>query len=250
MKNHAVRIAMAYDDISGVIASWSDRCVRTVVYEHPADRQVKKTHVHLALYGCEVEAEALKRMWKNRPAAAKGNKFWSWKDLENLPDDVDVRPIEKLTMSDLKYLVYCSKGKYGAKEPAAKFWKNISPAILERAKELWVLKAPNENPARSIDKAKEDLYSIVEEVEKLFDEEHVNHVVYNKTLKCHGCSCGPEGHFRMICNIVMKVLEKKRKRFNGFDFERYVYPIWTKKFEDSKNLFIDGLWKRYSLLNV
>lgn len=233
MPNHAIRIAMAYDDISGVVAMWSDRCVRCVVYEHPKDATVNKTHVHLALYGCDVEAEALKRMWKGKPADAKGNKFWSWKDLDEYNED------------NLRHLTYLTKGKF-----ASKFEKNISPVILDKAKSLWVNKSPDQGPAKSkvTDKAKEDLYKIVEEVEKLFDEEHATKLVYNKTLKAHGCSCGPDGHFRQICYIVMKVLEKKRKRFNSFDFERYVYPVWTKKFEDSKSLFIEALWKKYSFV--
>lgn len=234
MPNHAIRVALAYDDISGVIATWIDRCNRCVVFEHPKDATVNKTHVHLALWGCDVEAEALKRMWKNRPADAKGNKFWSWKDLEDYDE------------SNLRHITYLTKGKY-----AAKAAKNISEQILDKAKELWVNKSPNQNPAdksKNKDKAKEDLYNIVEEVEKQFDEEHAQHVVYNKTLKAHGCSCGPDGHFRQICYIVMKILEKKRKRFNSYDFERYVYPVWTKKFEDSKSLFIDALWKKYSMV--
>lgn len=224
---------MAYDDISGVITTWFDRSIRGVVFEHPKDEKVNKTHVHIALWGCDVEAEALKRMWKSKPPDAKGNKFWSWKDLDEWNED------------NLRHTTYLTKGKY-----AAKYAKNISPVILDKAKSLWENKSPDQGPAKSknVDKAKEDLYKIVEEVDKLFDEEHAQYVKYNKTLKANGCSCGPEGHFRQICYIVMKVLEKKRKRFNSFDFERYVYPIWTKKFEDSKSLFIDALWKKYSFV--
>jgi len=245
MPNHAIRVAMAYDDISGVIETWADRSIRCVVYEHPKDASVNKTHVHIALYGCNVEAEALKRDYKNRPADAKGNKFWSWKELETPPDvfwEQWRETQQELQRQALKYLTYMTKGKY-----TEKYRKNISRELLDKAKELWEPPAPNQKPAKSknIDKAKEDLYTIVEEVEKVFEEEHKAREVYNKTLKAHGCSCGPDGHFRQICYIVMKILERKRKRFNSYDFERYVYPVWTKKFEDSKSLFIDGLWKKF-----
>lgn len=112
---HAVRISLSYQDCSVVIAQWAERSNRVIVYEHVADEEIARTHIHLALYGCEVKAEALKRMWINCPG--KGNEFWSWKDCDE----------------DTKYITYMSKGNL-----APVFVKNISEDIVETSRLAWV----------------------------------------------------------------------------------------------------------------
>lgn len=87
-----VRVTLPYQDCSGVIQQWVQRCDRAVVYEHEADEDVSRTHVHMALVGCQVGPEALKRMWTNAPGS--GNGFWSFSDAKDLPT----------------YLVYMAKG--------------------------------------------------------------------------------------------------------------------------------------------
>lgn len=110
-----VRITLPFQDCSGIILSWFDRCSTAVCYEHTSDEDIKQTHVHLALFGCEVKVEALKRMWADAPG--KGNEFWS------------------LTPADQpqRYLVYMAKGKL-----TPKLVKNISPAELEQHQKSWV----------------------------------------------------------------------------------------------------------------
>lgn len=122
--NHAIRITLPYEDCKHIIQEWSDRCHAAVVYQHEADEEISKTHVHIALYGCEVKSEQLKRMWKEAPG--KGNEFWSWK------------PCDPIILSDtqtegVKYLTYMSKGVL-----RAKFVKNISDIQLENARSSWV----------------------------------------------------------------------------------------------------------------
>lgn len=118
---HAIRITLPFEDCSGIISQWSDRSQRAIVYQHDADEKISKTHVHIGLYGCEVKAEQLKRLWKNCPG--KGNEFWSWKEEadEFLPDGTN------------KYLTYMSKGKL-----APVFVKNISNESVENSRLSWV----------------------------------------------------------------------------------------------------------------
>lgn len=112
--SHAVRVTLPYADCSGVISIWASRCASAVVYQHDADEEVSKTHVHIGLGGCEVKEEALKRLWKNAPG--KGNEFWSWKPWDG----------------ETKYLTYMTKGVL---QPV--FVKNISEDLLEKSRQEW-----------------------------------------------------------------------------------------------------------------
>lgn len=136
--NHAIRVSRPYSDISGALQAWYDRAKRVVVYEHEADEEVKRTHVHIALYGVDCKEEALKRDWKDRTAEESGNKFWSFKPLDGIPDgDEAIHAVYDDKKKLLDYIKYMTKGKY-----AAKFAKDISPDLLEAAKSLWEVTPP------------------------------------------------------------------------------------------------------------
>lgn len=110
-----IRVTLPYEDCSGIIHKWYDRCDQAVCYQHESDDEVKKTHIHLALIGCDCKDEALKRMWKEAPG--KGNEFWSFTKLDHLD----------------RYITYMTKGKY-----SAKLAKNLSPDKLEELRQAWV----------------------------------------------------------------------------------------------------------------
>lgn len=131
--NHAIRITLPYEDCSGIISRWADRCHAVVAYQHTADDEVSKTHVHLAVYGCEVKTEALKRMWPDAPG--KGNEFWSWKPL----DGEYLSQLQDATK--VKFITYMSKGTLW---PV--FVKNISQATLENSRQDWVEPVKADNP--------------------------------------------------------------------------------------------------------
>jgi len=140
--NHAIRITLPYADCSGIIRQWADRSTSCVVYQHDADEEISKTHVHLALYKCEVRAEALKRMWNDAPGS--GNGFWSFKDLKI--------EVENGFMKTNRYFSYMTKGIH-----APVYVKNISADLLEEARLSWVEEV---NP----DKARDSSERIVRKV--------------------------------------------------------------------------------------
>lgn len=107
--NYAVRLSLAYYDCSGIVASWADRATKVSVFEHPADNEIRRTHCHIGLWGVDCKSEALKRMIPHR---GKGNEYWSWKEMKDLPDQGT-------------FISYCSKGIH-----SAKFLKNISPDLV------------------------------------------------------------------------------------------------------------------------
>lgn len=140
MFNHAIRITLPYEGCKDIISRWADRSVQVIVYQHDADEEVSKTHVHLGLYGCEVKSEALKRMWADAPG--KGNEFWSWKEA---------------TEDSGKYLTYMSKGTL---RPV--FVKNFSPDIVERSRQAWV------EPVLGNDKSRDQSESVIREIMDYF----------------------------------------------------------------------------------
>lgn len=128
MFSHAIRVTLPYDDCKDIISKWADRSARAIVYQHEADEEVSKTHVHIGLQGCEVKAEQLKRMWKDCPG--KGNEFWAWKDWDD----------------GTKYITYMSNGKL---RPV--FVKEFSQDIVERSRQEWVEPVKADRPGDSSD---------------------------------------------------------------------------------------------------
>lgn len=131
MNNYAIRLSLAYADASGIVAIWSERATQIVVFEHPADKKVRRSHCHIGLWGSDVKEERLKRDVPNR---GKGNEYWSWKTMNDSPETGT-------------FLRYSSKGIH-----APKFLKNISPDLVESERSKWVDVAP-EKPKSSIPKS-------------------------------------------------------------------------------------------------
>lgn len=170
--NHAIRITLPYDDCKHIVRQWADRSVTAIVYQHDADEQISKTHIHIALYGCEVQAEALKRKWIDAPG--KGNEFWSFKEAALEPD---------------KYVTYMSKGKH-----TPVFTKNISDEEVERFRQLWVepVKADKGGDHsekiinKIVEKIKEEFTyhkDIDEDIESNYNERALLTIVRNTTFK-------------------------------------------------------------------
>lgn len=163
--HHAVRVTLPYESVKHIVSQWADRSTSAIVYQHTADEEISKTHVHIGLYGCEVKAEALKRMWTDAPG--KGNEFWSWKEATPEPD---------------KYITYMSKGNL-----APVFVKNISEDLVERSRQNWVepVKADKTGDAsekvikKVIDRIKESFV-----YDRLSDEDIVNRVECSAETLC------------------------------------------------------------------
>ena len=121
--HHAIRVSLPYADISGNIQLWANRSKRVLVVEHEADDEIATTHVHIALFDCEVQAEALKRMFLN---PGSGNSFWSFKKWTNKPHP------NLATVPYSYYLVYMFKESL-----REKFAKDYSPAEIEEFRKAW-----------------------------------------------------------------------------------------------------------------
>lgn len=233
MPNYAPTVHYKYCDISGVIDIWSTKCNQMAVYQHGPDDGQATDHCHILMLDCiYTTPEALKRIFHEHiKSDKKGNALWAWTH-KKCPDP------------NLDYLRYCSKGTI-----APCFLKNISQEQVEEQRSKWIVNSPEPYAINNEvkDKAKEDLYLIVELCDQRYAIEHESKMkVINTLTNQRGCNCGPERHFKMMCNIVTEILQEKRKRFNTFDFERYVYPIMLRRSEQCKEMFFEGLWNKFN----
>jgi len=132
MPSHAPRLALPYVDISGICRKWAARSLQFAVYEHAADAQVKTTHCHLLMIGCDVDREALKRQFRKELPQFKdlsGNSLWSWEHdrwkLENPGKEYDLGMIK-----------YMSKGRL-----APAYVSNIDEATLAQERGRWTVRS-------------------------------------------------------------------------------------------------------------
>lgn len=198
MFNHAIRITLSYELCKDVISKWADRSDKVIVYQHDADEEVSKTHVHLGLYGCEVKTEALKRMWPDAPG--KGNEFWSWKEATEEPT---------------KYLTYMSKGTL---RPV--FMKNFSPDLVETSRQAWV------EPSLGNDKSRDSSESVIQDIMKYFKddefEEDALDLMFDqvrartfKVLWAQHRKAPHASYYKIIASTVYLRLCEDRKLFNA-----------------------------------
>jgi len=53
-----------FEDLSGVVGLWSDKCGKMLVQQHSADTEVPRTHIHILIENPQVKKEALRRILK------------------------------------------------------------------------------------------------------------------------------------------------------------------------------------------
>lgn len=106
------RITRSYSDLSGMVAVWSERAFKMVVYEHTGE-ETEKTHIHMVIIGSSV----CKKQLKNLVAYLnlKGNEDWSFKDYDG--DDTAMTYMTKGSL-DPKYLK-------GFTQQEADRWKSL-----------------------------------------------------------------------------------------------------------------------------
>jgi len=80
--DHFIRISYSYDEIKEWITDLT--CDKIIVYQHEADKDVSRTHVHMYIVGCSIKPDAMKtRFRKLYNPAVIGNSLWSWKKADD-----------------------------------------------------------------------------------------------------------------------------------------------------------------------
>lgn len=224
MPNFHVRIHRAYVDCSGIFTIWSDRAISTVVFEHEADGKVNRTHCHALIYGIDVKEQAMKRMWKDKPADLSGNGDWSFTETYK-EDDQDLQITWE---SRHKALTYLTKGSL---EP--KLLKNISKQEVDEARTKWVNYSPDLKKAK-FKKTKEEKQEIMDLIKNS----------YNTSHRCDR-NCDPTQHLNIIYNLTIQELNKRKIRWHVYDLDRYVLPIFTDVNEFNRVSLVAELVRRH-----
>lgn len=210
MYSHAIRVTLPYADCSGIISQWADRSYEAVVYQHNADEEISKTHIHIGLHNCEVKAEQLKRMWKNCPG--KGNEFWSWKDWDD----------------STKYLTYMSKGEL---QPV--FVKKISMELLERSRQEWVEPVKADKPGDASEKIIKKVIDKIKEsfvYDKLSDEDIVDRI-----------ECSAETLLKLVRRESFRQLWGEQRRFPHASHYKIVAGTAYMRLCEHYECFEDGM---------
>lgn len=165
MPNYAPRVSVCYADMSGVVHDWSETCEKMVVYQHDADAEVPRTHLHFLIVNCKHKSpEALKRKFHSRVETdLVANELWAWthKDYPN-PDE--------------GFIPYMTKGNL-----APVFVKNFSPDELEAARAKWIEPIPKgkclltdekEDTKKPKKKTRRELVDIISARYKALEQKH------------------------------------------------------------------------------
>jgi len=131
------------------------------VFQHDKDDTVQTTHCHILMMECEVQAEALKRIFKKvlPGLPAKGNEFWKW---------------ESRSVVDDNFLTYMSKGNL-----CPVFVKNFTPELIEERRQQWKISTP-----KSVNPQKYDEW---DEVKKSYDAQHDDYTARTMSLEATRC---------------------------------------------------------------
>lgn len=95
MPSLAVRVSAVYESIKDWIADIE--CDKCIVFQHIADEEINRDHIHMLLVNVVKDNETLKRRYcKLYNPEVKGNSLWSWKTIPETDYDL--------------YITYMSKG--------------------------------------------------------------------------------------------------------------------------------------------
>lgn len=190
MVNYAPRLSMDYSDVSGVIEEWATSCEKMVVYQHSADKEVSRNHLHMVMINCKYKTpEPLKRQFYSRVSTErKGNDLWSWVH-------------DKYPNPDLSFITYMSEGNL---RPV--FVKNVLPAEVEEYRSKWIETTPKGSLLTERKESKKSKYELLQEM--LIEVEKIKSVDGSSILN-------------EIVEIVFAVLRKNKIVVGKFKIRDY-----------------------------
>ena len=117
MTNIAFRISLPFSDIN--LDALYDLCDKVAIYEHPADANVKRSHIHGLLLGCKRKEDTIRnKFFKDKYEYSMKSTYKNCK--------------EQIVKVDIGFMTYMSKGKY---EPS--FLKGITMVEADYYNSLW-----------------------------------------------------------------------------------------------------------------
>lgn len=219
MPNYAPRLSIPFVDCSGVVKKWSEACKAMVVYQHDADKDVSRVHLHMVMIDCKYATpEALKRQFREMIVTErKGNELWAW---------------SRATEPDLSFIIYMSNG---CLTPV--FVKNVLAEDIENYRSLWVepKKSDSTSEKKEATKTKNEL---LYEMSEIFNKMKFDHYA-------------EEFIWKSAVQVVLKVLKKNKIVIGRYKIREYRDALLYHR-EDIEEKFMDFVnedfksWLKYN----
>jgi len=209
-----VRISREYSAIS----EWVEAipCEQIIVYEHEADEDISRTHIHFYITKCEIKADAMKSRYKTK-FGAMDKADWSFKLLRD-----DGKPLDSGT------IVYMSKGHL---QPI--FNKGWATDEIDRLRLLWV--PPIKTKLKAVDGK---LVRVLDESAKKTKKQLLE-------LMCadlpNDIDRGNTG-IRTVMTVVRKVLTRNNEVIGQYKVFDYCDSVYMYKY---KEIWMDSMCEKY-----
>lgn len=115
--NVQFRITLPFIDVSSNVINWAELAETAIVFEHDADEEVNRTHIHGYFFGYQLQRKTLGENIKKTFNLGSRDFATSEKCSRKDPRPIDLSG------------AYCYGSEFNTRE--VKFAKNISPAILD-----------------------------------------------------------------------------------------------------------------------
>jgi hypothetical protein len=123
MANFAFRISSLYDAVSVAISELINMSQQVIIYQHEADEDVNRTHIHGLIMGCKRKEDTIRnKFFKGTYESSDYELKTTYKDRKGKSWPVDE-----------KYITYMSKGVL---QPV--YNKNFAPELVEEYRRQWV----------------------------------------------------------------------------------------------------------------
>ena len=104
MKNFAFRVSSSYDETKEHLANLFELCEKVAIYQHDADEEISRTHIHGLLIGCTKGEDTIRnRFFKGKYQSADYELKTRYEVKEGLMQ------VKRKYDVDEKYIIYMSK---------------------------------------------------------------------------------------------------------------------------------------------
>jgi len=210
-----VRIHREYSEICEWLKGFN--CERIIVYEHEADEEVNRTHVHFYITQSEIKPDAMKTRFRTMYGTID-KKDWAWKLKKDNGDPIDSGTI-----------VYMSKG---CLQPVLN--KGWDKEETERLRLMWI------PPAKTMLKAVDGkLVRVVDESAKKTRKQLLELMCADLPPEIDR---GPDG-IKTVMKQVRKVLVKNNEVIGQYKVFDYCDSVYMYKY---KEVWIEAMCEKYN----
>jgi len=234
----AVRVSLGHSDLQSEWTRILGACERFVLYEHEADEEINRSHVHCLVVNPSISDETMKN-WIGRHRG-KGNTFWSFKTTYKPKKTEAEIPV------NLNFITYMSKGTY-----SPLVVKGFTAEEIEQYRVAWVnypthssVKADNDDKKNTI-----TMYHMAREVHESFRYKK-NKVPIQTLIDPTEYQDNDPGYtdpaepYREYIKRAIHVHHKYEKAFCSFSLEKVVQTAFSMRAENRESL-VDKMCKKF-----